>query len=208
MEPSKKYTLIFLVSVGTTLLLTGASGGRLLKRAKKVTATPLEGPTAPKPTPVSLKPKSQRPAAIPVPRAPSPPPIAPEGGLSSWSIAADPLHLSRPAPRGLLRSFRVQPPSPPSALPQSPYSTSFFLPNSAILERSTAFAQKMDKEEREHKDGPERAEVEDDGFNPAIYAAKAFGIATVLTVSVFGAGIYGLMRYFGVEDVSCSVSRR
>lgn len=39
LDSTKKYTLVFLVSLGTTLLVTGFSGGRLLKRAKQ-DATP------------------------------------------------------------------------------------------------------------------------------------------------------------------------
>lgn len=40
------------------------------------------------------------------------------------------------------------------------------------------------------------------GFNPAIYAAKALGIATAITFSVFGVAVWGTMKWLGVEDVS------
>jgi len=44
------------------------------------------------------------------------------------------------------------------------------------------------------------------GFNPAIYAAKALGIATAITFSVFGVAVWGTMKWLGVEDVSLSLS--
>lgn len=42
----------------------------------------------------------------------------------------------------------------------------------------------------------------DDGFNPAFFAAKAFGIATLITVSAFSAAVGGVMWWLGAEDVS------
>lgn len=52
-----------------------------------------------------------------------------------------------------------------------------------------------------------REKMQDDGFNPAVFAAKAFGIATALTVSVFTVGIAGVMTWFGVKDVSLDCER-
>jgi len=42
------------------------------------------------------------------------------------------------------------------------------------------------------------------GFNPAIYAAKALGIATAITFSAFGIAIWGTMKWLGVDDVCFS----
>ena len=42
----------------------------------------------------------------------------------------------------------------------------------------------------------------DDGFNPAVFAAKAFAIATGITVGAFALAVGGVMSWFGVKDVS------
>lgn len=188
-DPAKKYTLIFLVSVGTTLLLTGASGGRLLKRAKATTAP---APTTPSPS-APLAPK---------PAPPPPPPIS-RNLPSSYFSPQPPQSFPAPKPQHLLKTFRLSPSSPSSLRPTSAGSPSdYFLPNATLLAHSNKFAEELDKADKLHEQGEEQPEVVDDGFNPAVYAAKAFGIATVLTVSTFAAGIGGLMYYLGADDVS------
>ncbi|ORY84195.1 hypothetical protein BCR35DRAFT_313564 [Leucosporidium creatinivorum] len=190
LDPSKKYTLIFLVSVGTTLLLTGASGGRLLKRAKKVTAEPTSVAHQP-----AVKPKARTQEPLPIPRAPLSPFTSP--ALDSYALSADPTSLQPRRQRSLLRSFRLIEQTTGQARPNQ---TAYFLPNSTLLSRSNAFAEALDKQDRLHKDGEEQPEAPDDGFNPAIYAAKAFGIATALTVGTFAAGVWGVMRWLEVDD--------
>lgn len=214
LDPSKKYTLVFLFSVGTTLLVTGFSGGKLLKKAKSVTATPVSTPTV-TPSPIipstittKLKPVKFRPtpsssSSILNP-LPPPPSYIPPSGM-----------VSRRKPKSLLRQW-----SSPS-LSSNNNNQEFFLPNSLLLSQSNAFASALDKEDQLHKDGSialtfEESEIlrlqqekdgiiiEDDGFNPAVFAAKAFGIATILTVGSFGLVLAGVMTYFGVSDVSFS----
>jgi len=194
-DPAKKYTLIFLVSVGTTLLLTGASGGRLLKRAKATTA-----PTPPS-TPTPSASASAR-APAPPSSAPAPRPVAAKLP-STYFSPQPPQSFPSPKPPHLLKTFRLSPSSPSSLRPTSAGSPSdYFLPNATLLAHSNEFAEALDHADRLHKDGPEQPEAPDDGFNPAVFAAKAFAIATVLTVSTFAAGIGGLMYYLGADDVS------
>ncbi|KAL8293631.1 hypothetical protein RQP46_000332 [Phenoliferia psychrophenolica] len=182
LDSSKKYTLIFLASVGTTLLVTGASGGRLLKRAKRVTA-------APSPAPAAAAPSATPFHAPPIPSTSAIPPVP---------IPAIP-SLGRSKP--LLKSWRHL-----SASPNSSSSPSYFLPNATLLSESNLLAQEIDAQDRLHKDGASQAdqdaeEVVDDGFNPAVFAAKAFAIATAITVSSFGLAIGGVMAYYGVKDL-------
>lgn len=172
-------TLIFLASVGTTLLVTGASGGRLLKRAKRVTATPTPAPTASAPLHAA---PLQSASAIP----PAPVPALPSLGRS----------------KPLLKSWRHL-----SASPDSSKSASYFLPNATLLSESNLLAAQIDAEDRLHKDGASKEEEDavefvDDGFNPAVFAAKAFAIASVITLTSFGLAIGGVMAYLGVKDVS------
>lgn len=188
-DPTKKYTLIFLVSVGTTLLVTGASGGRLLKRAKSATAPPS---AAPSPSGASLRPSAPPPSAAP-PRA-----------TPAFSTPPAP-HPSTKRAQHVLKSFRVPSTASPSVVQGRKLGAGpndFFLPNAVILDHSNAFAEQLDREDRLHKDGPDQPDAPDDGFNPALFAAKAFAIATALTGTAFAAGIGGLMYYLGAEDVS------
>lgn len=195
-DPTKKYTLIFLVSVGTTLLLTGASGGRLLKRAKATTAPT---PTA---TPSPSAPLAARPPPPPPAGPSAPAPISPNLPPSYFS-PQPPQSFPSPKPQHLLKTFRLSPSSPSTLRPTSAGAPSdYFLPNATLLAHSNEFAEELDRADRLHKDGPEQPEAPDDGFNPAVFAAKAFAIATALTVSAFAAGIGGLMYYLGAEDVS------
>ncbi|KAK4047237.1 hypothetical protein OIV83_005541 [Microbotryomycetes sp. JL201] len=225
METSKKYTLVFLVSVGTTLLVTGASGGRLLKRAKRTEASAPVASTS-KLSIDTSKSRNVVPAAeqgpprsqsesllgrlgkrrraldaatppVPIPRrtgfeAPLPTPPTP--------VFADPHALS---PRkSLLRSWRS-----PTASPRSP--SAYFLPNTTIVNNSTAFAEALDKADKAHELGAEAMAREasaahtdvDDDFNPAMYAFKAFAIATAITVSAFAVSIVALMKYLEVDSL-------
>jgi hypothetical protein len=193
LDPSKKYTLVFLVSVGTTLLLTGASGGRLLKRAKASTASPTPAPT---PAPKAAS------APLPVPR---PPPVSASSTLPPAPFFANPNSVNRP--RSVLRSWRVA--ASPSPLPATGAATAYFLPNATLLSASSSFATALDQADRLHKDGVEpEGEILDDGFNPAVFAAKAFAIATGLTVGAFAVAIGGVMAWLGVSDVSRSAEMR
>lgn len=112
--------------------------------------------------------------------------------------------LVPPKPVRLLRSFVA--PSPPDApvsvLPSRPPASSYFLPNPQITSASKAFADEVDRLDKLHDDGTAEKQELPEGFNPALYAAKALGIATLITVGTFSAGVYGLMRWFGVDDVS------
>lgn len=69
-------------------------------------------------------------------------------------------------------------------------------------------AEEMDRVDRLHKDGelPDDPGAADDGFNPAVFAFKAFAIATGLTFSAFALAVGGLMAYLGVKDVSSFLS--
>ncbi|GAA5915359.1 uncharacterized protein JCM6883_006809 [Sporobolomyces salmoneus] len=199
----KKYTLVFLISLGTTLLVTGRSGGSLLKRAKKSEAS---APASATPTvvPVKKPPRST---------IPSPPPLPqPESPTKPTSILSAPpssfLNPNELAPnrrsKRLLPSFTSSPSSLLSS--RSPSSTSsYFLPNPYLTSASTAYATELDRLDKLHEDGsplsPEPETMEDDGFNPAIYAAKALGYATLITFSTFGLGIWGVMKYLDVEDM-------
>lgn len=191
LDASKKYTLMFLMSVGATLLVTGASGGRLLKRARRAAAEPI--PT-PQPKPASI-----------IPLVPTPRPSAP-------SAVPPPVSSSRQSLLDLATSF------PPIVTPQRSLlrqwskdkgsDLSFWIPNSTLAESSALAAQAADAYDK-FQSGDDQVEQNyvDDGFNPALYGAKAFGIATLITFSTFGAGIYAVMRYFGVSDVSSCPSR-
>ena len=85
---------------------------------------------------------------------------------------------------------------------------SFWLPNSSLSASSEAAAAKADAYDKAQEgEDVERTEYVDDGFNPAVYAAKAFGIASLITIGTFAAGIFGVMKYFGVSDVSTSATQ-
>ena len=197
LEPSKKYTLVFLVSVGATLLVTGASGGRLLKRAKKMSAEPVVTPISPSvATPVLPK--------IQLATARHPNSAKASSSLLSSSSATT-TTTSRQSLIDLATSFPpIQPPTR-SLLRQwskdKGSDLSFWLPNSSLTASSEAAAAKADAYDKAQEGDDVEREYVDDGFNPAIYAAKAFGIASLITVGTFAAGIFGVMKYFGVSDV-------
>jgi hypothetical protein len=219
----KKAITVFLCSLGVTLLITGRSGGKLLKRAKATETSSATAetvattsaarlrsaarPPPPPPPPAPTASTSASASAIP-PTAPTPPPRpqAPPISFLHPNALTPPSH-SRPR-RRLLPSFILPSSSPsPSILPpssrRSAAPSSYFLPNPTIIARSTAFADELDKYDKLHEDGvPLPPPTEDDGFNPAWFAFKALAIATALSVGTFAAGIYGLMRYLGVDDVS------
>ncbi|TKA58121.1 hypothetical protein B0A53_00523 [Rhodotorula sp. CCFEE 5036] len=218
----KKAITVFLCSLGVTLLITGRSGGKLLKRAKATETSSATAetvattsaarlrsaarPPPPPPPPAPTASTSASASAIP-PTAPTPPPRpqAPPISFLHPNALTPPSH-SRPR-RRLLPSFILPSSSPsPSILPpssrRSAAPSSYFLPNPTIIARSTAFADELDKYDKLHEDGvPLPPPTEDDGFNPAWFAFKALAIATALSVGTFAAGIYGLMRYLGVDDV-------
>ncbi|KWU42023.1 hypothetical protein RHOSPDRAFT_27242 [Rhodotorula sp. JG-1b] len=222
----KKAVTVFLCSLGVTLLITGRSGGKLLKRAKATeansatadavatssAATRLKSATRPRPPPPpapATTSTSASASAIPA-TAPTPPrPQAPPISFLHPNALTPP---AQPRPRRRLLPSFILPSSPspsPSVLPlssrrRSPAPSSYFLPNPTIVARSTAFADELDKYDKLHEDGaplPPPAAGEDDGFNPAWFAFKALAIATALSVGTFAAGIYGVMRYLGVDDV-------
>ncbi|GAA5925881.1 uncharacterized protein JCM15063_005151 [Sporobolomyces koalae] len=206
----KKYTLVFLVSLGTTLLVTGRSGGSLLKRAKKSeTATPVT-PVGPVST---AAPVVRRPRSIVTPSPPPPPQVASKLRANTWSQVAPPpsfLHpnlVSIPKPRRLLPSLLLERRPLDSSSTSSTFgripASSYFLPNPTLTRESTRYAEELDRQDKLHEDGTavEPELVVDDGFNPAVYAAKALGIATLITFSTFGIGIYGIMKWLQVDDI-------
>ncbi|GAA6043471.1 hypothetical protein JCM8097_000727 [Rhodosporidiobolus ruineniae] len=214
-EQQKKATLIFLVSLGTTLLVTGRSGGKLLKRAKasEGAAPPPRTPPTPAPATRALPPQPPRPT--PPPPRPSPPPTTVKHDPVSLTLPQAPpasfLHpnsLTPPRPRRLLPSFVASPSSSSSDEPSilssttRPPPSAYFLPNPTLVSASTAYAKQLDRLDKLHEEG--EADLPppiEDGFNPAVYAMKALVIATALTVGTFGAGIYGLMKYLGADDL-------
>ncbi|GAA5908193.1 hypothetical protein JCM6882_005969 [Rhodosporidiobolus microsporus] len=202
-EQQKKATLIFLVSLGTTLLITGRSGGKLLKRAKASEASAPPAAAAPPPLKAASKPVAPKPAPPP----PRPTPAVQQPPVSLKLPAAPPasfLHpnsLTPPKPRRLLPSF-VSSPSSISQLPTRPAPSAYFLPNPTLLQQSTTYANELDKLDKLHEEGSaDLPPPIEDGFNPAVHAAKALAIATAITFTSFGVGIYGLMRYLEVDDL-------
>ncbi|GAA5945141.1 hypothetical protein JCM3775_004868 [Rhodotorula graminis] len=222
-EDQKKAATVFLVSVGVTLLVTGRSGGKLLKRAKATEGAAPAPTTAPRhaaPAPPPPRaPPAPRLAPTPAPVRPAPGPIEPVQPPVSTRLPTPPpmsfLHpnsLAAPKPRRFLPSFvssstgaasssSSSADTPLSVLASRPSPSSYFLPNPALTAQSTAFAAQLDKLDKLHEDGEGPPPAIEDGFNPAVYAAKAFGIASVITLSVFGAGIWGVMRWLDVDDL-------
>ncbi|SCZ87981.1 BZ3500_MvSof-1268-A1-R1_Chr2-1g04107 [Microbotryum saponariae] len=220
LDPSKKYTLVFLVSVGTTLLITGASGGRLLKKVKMPpTADPMASARSSATASSAVASTSKAPiAAAPPParavkkgllaRVLKPTPAASTSTPLSASqieplvipprqLFADPLSFpSSSSSRGRFRILRSW-----SSNRNDP--TAYFLPNSFISSQSIIFSNNVDLEDRLHNDGgtldePFKGEL---GFNPALDAFKALAIATAITLSLFSAGIYGLLKWYKVDDL-------
>ncbi|BGP16740.1 hypothetical protein JCM10213_009157 [Rhodosporidiobolus nylandii] len=196
-EQEKKALVVVMSAVGTALLLSGRTGSMALKRAKASEGSAAAAAAAPPPPP----PAKTRPTP--------PPPTAPKQVLHSPTTAElprapspsflNPNALTPPKPRRLLPSFVNL--DTPSQLAKPP-SSAYFLPNPTLLSQSTAFASQLDKLDKLHEEGSAEAPpVIEDGFNPAIYAAKALGIATAITFSAFGLGIFGLMQYLGVDDL-------
>lgn len=162
---------------------------RALQPSRPVPPPPTRSsPRPPLPT-ISPPPKVvQPPISTALPRAPS-------------LAFLHPNSLTPPKPRRLLPSF-VSPSSAVSVLPSRPAPSAFFLPNPTLLSHSTAYAGELDTADKLHEEGTLEAPPGiEDGFNPAVFAAKALGIATLLSFGTFGVGIFGLMKYFGVDDV-------
>ncbi|KAK4048285.1 hypothetical protein OIO90_005904 [Microbotryomycetes sp. JL221] len=231
METSKKYTLVFLLSVGTTLLVTGASGSRLLKRAKQTEASSSSSSSSSLASTSRLSPSTVNPASVPsmtterrtrrqrndavaiTPPLPIPKSIMLQHKLPQppTPVFADPLSI-KPKRRGsLLQSWKPQSSIPfESSSSSSTTVTAYFLPNSTISNQSNEFAKALDESDKLHEHGIESIErqkqidnqplVDEDDFNPAMYAMKAFVIATVITVSSFALGITGLMKFYEVQD--------
>ncbi|BGP48655.1 hypothetical protein JCM10450v2_004531 [Rhodotorula kratochvilovae] len=204
-EDQKKYATVFLVSVGVTLLVTGRSGGKLLKRAKAAegaapAATPTPAPrrAAPPPPPPAPAPAPARPAPAPAPIEPIQPSVSTALPTPPPLSFLNPNALTAPRPRRFLPSFSSAPVSVVSARPAP---SSYFLPNPTLTAQSTAFAARLDALDRLHEDGEGPPPPIEDGFNPAVYAAKAFGIATAITVGTFAAGVWGVMCWLEVDDL-------
>ncbi|GAA5983807.1 hypothetical protein JCM10908_005934 [Rhodotorula pacifica] len=232
----KKAVTVFLCSLGVTLLITGRSGGKLLKRAKATEASAAGDVVTSGTNKEALKTVAEArrttPPAAAAAAAAAPPPASstfpvPPAPTASTSTAAaltsrrrrpqappisilHPNSLTPPKPRRRLLASFILPAastsaSSPSVLPSSsrpPAPSSYFLPNPTIVATSTAFAEELDKYDKLHEDGEELpAPPPEDGFNPTVFAMKALGIATLLSAGTFAAGIYGVMRYLGVDDV-------
>jgi len=221
-EDQKKAATVFLVSVGVTLLVTGRSGGKLLKRAKAAESVAPAPTTAPRSAaPLPPPPRAPRPAPTPAPARPAPtaaaepvqPPVSTKLPSPPPMSFLHPNSLAAPKPRRFLPSFVSGTPTssstdtPLSVLSSRPSPSSYFLPNPALTAQSTAFAAQLDKLDKLHEDGEGPPPAIEDGFNPAVYAAKAFGIASAITLSVFGAGIWGVMKWLDVDDVRPRSSR-
>ncbi|KDE03696.1 hypothetical protein MVLG_05827 [Microbotryum lychnidis-dioicae p1A1 Lamole] len=220
LDSSKKYTLVFLVSVGTTLLITGASGGRLLKKVKMPpTADPMASTRSSATASSAVASTSKAPIA-----AAPPPARAVKKGWLARVLKPTPAASTSTPP---LSASQIQPLLiPPRQLFADPFSfpssssnrgrfrilrswssnrndpTAYFLPNSLISSQSTIFSDNVDLEDRLHNDGtldePFKGEL---GFNPALDAFKALAIATAITLSLFSAGIYGLIKWYKVDDL-------
>ncbi|BGP25121.1 hypothetical protein Rt10032_c09g4059 [Rhodotorula toruloides] len=208
-QEQKKAITIFLCSLGITLLVTGRSSEKLLKKAragevgsigdvqkaaqasKVAEATP--NPILPRQPILSSRLQSALADAAALSSQPASPP----------SSFLHPNSLVPPKQPRLLRSFVA--PSPPdtpiSVLPSLPPASSYFLPNPQITSASKAFADEVDRLDKLHEDGTVEEQELPEGFNPALYAAKALGIATLITMGTFSAGVYVLMRWFGVDDL-------
>ncbi|GAA5843630.1 hypothetical protein JCM9279_000813 [Rhodotorula babjevae] len=216
-EDQKKAATVFLVSVGVTLLVTGRSGGKLLKRAKAAEGAAPAPAAAPRPAAPPPPPRAPRPAPTPAHVRPAPtaaaepvqPPVSTRLPTPPPMSFLHPNSLAAPKPRRFLPSFvssssTTSSPgadTPFSILSSRPSPSSYFLPNPALTAQSTAFAAQLDKLDKLHEDGEGPPPAIEDGFNPAVYAAKAFGIASAITFSVFGAGIWGVMKWLEVDDL-------
>ncbi|GAA5999685.1 hypothetical protein JCM10207_005868 [Rhodosporidiobolus poonsookiae] len=204
-EQERKFALVFLTSLGVTLLLTGRSGGKLLKRAKQSEGSAAAAaPLAPAPVARSAAPPPPRPTHPP-PRAPPVevqlPPVSTQLPTPPPPSFLHPNSLTPPKPRRLLPSF-VSSSSSISVLPSRPAPSAYFLPNPTLLAASTSFAERLDRLDKLHEEGSaDLPPPIEDGFNPAVYAMKALGIATALTFGTFAAGVWGLMRYLEVDDL-------
>lgn len=157
MESEKKYMLIAFASVGVTLLVTGATGPRLLKRLQRIGG----GATT----------------------------------TTTSSIEAVPAKVKRVRLKDLAAS---------SSFSVDLKKAHYFSTNSAIIDQSTAWAQKVEEQDKLFVEGSEEMKEQaalDDGFNPATFALKAFAIATAIVASLATASVYALMRYYDIDDV-------
>ena len=177
----KKATLVFLGSVGVTLLLTGATGRRMIKKPPSV------APHAPS-TSTFVPPAKQA-----IPKSSKQPPLA--------FIKRIP-GVSAPPPRR--SSSRLRHLFQTSPAPSTPLN---FLANEHApwkkeLPTPTLVESMVDAEEV----GPEPAP--EDKANALLDAIKAFTLATTITVGTAAAGVYFLTRYLGADDVRLVASKR
>lgn len=215
-QEQKKAITIFLCSLGITLLVTGRSGGKMMKSARAGQAE-----AAVEVQKVAQAGKAADAATAPLPpRQPSPPTRSRPESAGDAAIPAQPTLLPSsylypdslvpPKQTRLLRSFvsPSSPDTPVSVLPSRLPASSYFLPNPQISSASKAFSDEVDRLDKLHEFGTlEQAQELPEAFNPALYAMKALGIATIITLGTFSAGVYGLMRWIGVDDVSRWFSR-
>ncbi|KAK9900035.1 hypothetical protein P389DRAFT_7000 [Cystobasidium minutum MCA 4210] len=179
----KKATLVFLASVGVTLLLTGATGSRMIK--KPPTVTPSSAQSSPK---ASLRPA--RVAATPHASTSSSGPLAFVKNIPGASGLPPRRTSSR------LRALFQSTPTPATI------SSLDFMSN-----QHSALAKELPKPnilggglvDPEEANIPEPAP--EDKVNALLDAIKAFTLATTITLGTTGAGIYLLSRYLGANDI-------
>lgn len=170
----KKATLIFLGSIGVTLLLTGATGSRMIKKPPSVT-----------------------------PRSPSTTTLNPAGPSTSKSAASAPPFAfvkripgtSTPPRRSSSRLRQLFQTSPAPISPLN-FVANEHVPWKKELPTPILVGAMVDAEEAAI---PEPAP--EDKANALLDAIKAFALATTITVGSAAAGVYFLSRYLGADDV-------
>jgi hypothetical protein len=171
----KKATLIFLGSVGVTLLLTGATGSRMMK--KPPTAAPHATTIPPRVVAAKTSPStsSQLPLAF-IKRIPgtSAPPRKSSSRLR---------HLFQTSPAPVTTSLDFV------ANQHAPWKKELPKPN--------LLGSMVDTEDASI---PEPAP--EDKVNALLDAVKAFTLATTITVGSSAAGVFFLSQYLGATDVS------
>lgn len=211
LDSSKKYTVLFLVSAATTLLITGKSGKSLMQRAKRMAAEPASTSAVPRGHSEQRTGILASLELLPPPGVAGPAALAPLPNLIPFSRPARRRRIS-PALADLASSFPPLAQQHRSLLKQwsqdKGTDLSFWLPNTTLTADSIAAAH---DDELSDLPGagqflpPEgAAPYIDDGVNPAVFAAKAFLYATALTLSAFGLGVWGVMRWYHVSDVRCN----
>ena len=183
----KKATLAVLASVGVTLLLTGATGKRMIKKPPSVNApVKTSAKTSPSPSP-----------------RPAPPPPAPRASTSSGGPLA--FVKSIPGASGLpprrtssrLRALFENTPTPAAIIPLDFVSNQHSALAKELPKPNLLLGSLVDAEEANI---PEPAP--EDKANALLDAIKAFALATTITLGSAGAGVYLLSRYLGANDVS------